>query len=232
VNLDRGLAVAGVLLGLPAFLLLFLSGQQTTAILVLVLAFVLLASAFAVKYLTGLPPLTMKSVDVVLQFNDGQGKNALLSKHYQIRATRNDVREMTHRNIASDGGISNICWNDQLIPAADIKRILGQYEVTVRFALAPRKWKTTAGKLSYNLTDSFNGNPEGLMYVVDFPARLVRFRIELPGGRRCLNATAYKLEGAGRKPISDPSVSDDRRVLLLAVKKPPTGSEYAIYWTW
>jgi len=233
MSLDRGLAVAGALLSLPGFMLLFFTDHQTTAILAVFIGLGILVSARTVQYLTNLPPFTMKSVAVVLTFKDDHGKHAVLSKHYVIRPNFNNLGEMAHRNIASDGAVSNICWNDEPVPAADIRTVLGEYEVTVRFRnQQPRKWHLFQGKLSYMLTDSFNGNEEGLMYVVDFPARAVSFRVDLPAKRRCRSATAYRLEGSGRTALQPPLISGDGATISLTVKRPRVGSEFAIYWRW
>jgi hypothetical protein len=191
-----------------------------------------LGSAFVVRYFTGLPPFTITTADVKLDFVGNDVKVAVLSKSYRIRPNYGHLNTMTHKNIAADGSVRNLCWDDKPIPAVDIKELLGEYVVTIRFPYALRKWREIAGKLSYEVCDSFNGNPEALIYVVDFPTKTVCIEVNFPLNRLCLDAEAFKLEGTAQHPIRNPMISADRRNLKLLLKRPRVGSEFMIYWRW
>lgn len=232
MNWDRLLTIAGLTFGLPGFLLLFFEPTRTAAILAVLLALALLAGAYVAHYLSTLPPYTMKTAAVSLVIKDKGGKNAHLSKEYEIRPNYSHLTTMTHRNIAADGETNNICWNDRPVPAHRIRSILGEYEVTIEFPAQCKRWHTFKGKLSYDVEDSFLGNPEGLVYVADFPTKLARIHIDLPQERPCSRAYTYKVVGAQKVSYIDPDVSSDKARIELEIKRPRIGSEYMLYWDW
>lgn len=120
----------------------------------------------------------MNSVSVNLEIHDVHGVNAKLTKRYQIVPNF----AYLHRNIASDGSISNLCWNGRPIPASDIKAVLGENQVTINFKAPSAKGVAFAGALSYDLSNSFPATDEALVYVVDFPSPMVTLQIDLPTG--------------------------------------------------
>lgn len=56
MTIDRILAVIGIAIGLPAFLLTFLSGGQAATLLVAALVLAILISSLVVHYKTTAPP--------------------------------------------------------------------------------------------------------------------------------------------------------------------------------
>jgi hypothetical protein len=232
MTLDRWLGVIGLVIGLPGFAALFLGPDQATAISFSLVGVVLIAAAATVNYFGNLPPFSVKSAEVLLDFQDDTGKLAKLSKSYRIRPNYSYLQTLVHKNIGADGVIRNICWDDQPVPPQHITERMKEYIVTIQFPFPLRKWREVLGKLSYELVDSFENNPDGLTYCVDFPTKLANIRVSFPSKRPCIKAHAFLGQGAGEKPISEPSVTDNGRRLELVLNNPDIGSRYNIYWDW
>lgn len=232
MTLDRVLAIIGIVLGIPAVVALVLSANQSLQIFIVILAALLVGAALYIRYILNAPPYTFREATVTLSFpNDHE--TAILTKTYHIIPNLTDLRQMEHKNIAADGQIQNICWNDQPVPQDRIVQRLGEYEILIDFPISPRKWKEFAGKLSYECLGSFRGNPESMLYCVDFPTREARIIVEFPPTKRCRSAEARKLQGSGQIPVKrGPEISSDGRRLELHLKRPTFGAHYAIYWTW
>jgi hypothetical protein len=231
MTLDRGLAIAGVILGLPGVLVLVLSSSQTLAIINGILAVLLLGAAYFIKYILDAAPFNVKDVTVILSFPQDH-KKAILRKHYKMYANFNHLKQIEHKNIAADGKIENICWNKTPVPADHIKNVLGEYEVYIDLPFDLPRWKEFSGTLSYECIDSFNADTEAFMYCVDFPTRLATIIIAFPKSRPCRSTEATKVQGAGAMPIAAPRLSPDGRRLVLKLKYPTIGAQYIIYWNW
>lgn len=232
MNLDRLLALSGIIVGLPGFFFLFLSANTVVSSIAVFFGFSLLAAAYLVFYFSGLPPYSVRNADVTLTLHDGHGKAATLSKEYEIRPNYRHLSIMTHRNIASDGETLNISWDDKPVSENDIKKILGEYEVTIKFPNTLKRWRNFKGKLSYSVQDSFLQDHEGIHWVADFPTKNAKIRIILPDDRPCKRSTSYKILGAQKVAFSEPHISKNGKSIELEIKRPPIGSEYAIYWDW
>jgi hypothetical protein len=232
VTLDRTLAILGVLLGIPGALALFLTSNVTLAVMAGVLAALLLGAAFYIRYLFIAPPYTFPSVKVTLTFVNSE-KKAVLRKDYKIRPNFSHLKQLEHRNIASDGTISNICWNNVPVPPTHIKHRLGEYEVRVDLTVAPRLWSTFEGSLSYELDDSFDSINESMVYCIDFPTKSANIEILFPPNKPCKRAEVRKLHGLGEEHIGDkPILSASGDKLELGITHPSHGANYAIYWEW
>jgi hypothetical protein len=142
------------------------------------------------------------------------------------------LKQIEHKNIAADGEIGSIRWNDELVPEECIRNRLGEYEVQIAFPVSPRRWHEFPGKLSYDLIESFNANPESMLYCVDFPTKTASILVKLPPAKLCKHAEARKIQGAGEVAINGLAVSSDRRTLELKLRRPTYGAQYIIHWHW
>ena len=150
----------------------------------------------------------------------------------RIRPNHSYLRQMEHKNIAADGNITNICWNNTPINQANISRKLGKYVVRVDFPVAPKLWATFDGALSYELEDCFGSSNEGIVYCVDFPTKSAKIIVMFPPNRRCKKAQARKLHGAGELVLDDPTISPSGDKLELTIRHPTLGANYSVYWEW
>ncbi len=226
--MDRILSLIGILVGLPGFILLFFDGHALLAAAFFVAMVVLLLAA----WLVSLPPFTMKSIDVELIIHEVDGSKATLSKTYQIRPNYGHLEHLTHRNIAADGSVSNIRWDDQPVPCKNIEKVMAEYHVTIRFPSPLERWRTFPGKLSYDLDNSFPATLEGLVYVADFPVKTAKITVRLPAGRKCSKANATMVRGGRKVPIKHLYQNDGGTQIQLKLKKPVVGAEYEIFWYW
>lgn len=231
MTLDRIIGGIGLILSLPGFFLLFLNQNETVGAMSLLLGFVLFVGAVLHSYLANRPPFEMNSVEVRLEFKDSEARIARLSKSYEIRPNYGHLTTMTHRNIAADGAVQNLCWNDEPIPEANIVKVLGEFQVTVHFGIR-KKGEVFTGKLSYEALDSFSKSHEGLVYVADFPTKVTWVHVQMPAGRRCSNVRATKIQGAGEVPLDPPQVNASGSSIDFTVRRPPVGAEYTIQWDW
>jgi len=223
--------VVALLISLPAFFLLFLTDRETLGAITLLLGFVIFAATWTYRYVTNLPPFSVKSVYIRLEFAGTSAKQAHISKEYEIRPNQGHLTMMAHRNISADGQIHNICWNSKPIPAANIERALGQLKVTVPIELCP-KWKVFPGNLSYDLVDSFERSTEFIQYVSDFPTKVARIHIQMPTGRFCRNVRSTKTEGSVETLHGETAIIGSGAAIKITLRRPPVGTEYAVTWDW
>jgi hypothetical protein len=162
MTLDRVLAIIGVILGIPGVVILVLSANQTVAILAGILAALLLGAAYFIRYILNAAPYDVREANVTLTFPNNP-QTAILTKAYRIVPNFSHLREIEHKNIAADGKIQNICWDDQPVPANRIVHRLGEYEIKIDLPFNPRRWQEFRGKLSYECIDSFNANTESIL---------------------------------------------------------------------
>lgn len=157
---------------------------------------------------------------------------AYLVKEYKIVANRPNLRQMIHKNIAADGPIEDIRWNDQPVLQEQITTRLGEYIVRIDFPVPHKIGAPFTGKLSYICKDSFSRNPEGLVYCVDFDTKVARIRVNFPPDKKCISARASRTLGAGEEDIDDPYVPPDGTYLELQLERPEIAREHNIYWYW
>lgn len=231
-NLDRWIGIVGVILGLPGFLLFFVKGQHALALLSLLILVVALVAAYLINRAGKLPPYRMKSVRVDLHLLDTLGENATLQKTYEAVPSYAHLQEMTHRNIAADGAVVNLQWDGNPIPEQWITQVLGEYHITVRFPGPLVKGKQLTCCLSYDVLRSFLQSQEALIYVCDFPAKEVNILIHFPQDRMCTEASCFRVQGAGKIPLTDPVLDRASRTISLKLKKPEVGAEIEIWWRW
>jgi len=229
--LDRILAIAGLILGIPGVLVLFATANETTAVFAGMLAALTLGAAFYIRYLINAPPYTFREVKATLEFL-GDEKRAVLRKAYKIRPNYAQLHQLEHKNIGADGQICNFLWNGKPIPPNAITLELGQYNVRIDLPVNPGRWQIFDGELSYEMRDSFNGNPESAAYPVDFPTKIATLTILFPKTKPCLSAEARKKQGSGTVPIEKPTILKNGTQLELTLNRPTYGATYLIYWHW
>lgn len=231
-SVDRWIGIAGLIFGIPGFILAFTTPDKAVAWLAVVLGLVLFAAAFLIRRASRLPPFRMNDVKITLDLKDNLGNEATLRKEYEAVPSYGHLQEMSHRNIAADGGITDLKWNDSPIDPTWIKQILGEYQITARFPGPLPRGKPFKCSLSYNAVSSFLQSQEGMVYVVDFPVRKVNITIRFPADRMCTRASAFRVQGAGKMPLPDPIVDAQLKTVTVTLRKPQVGAEIEIWWDW
>jgi hypothetical protein len=230
VTLDRILAVIGLIIAIPGFLLLFFTDHQTESILTVGLGLVVLGAGAIDFYLSRLPPYTINDAKVIVDFPNGDRRIARITKSYTVRPNFGHLNTMTHRNIGAQGTVQNLCWNG--LPIQQIRQSLGEYEVTIDFNGPHKRFRPFTGALSYEAVDSFKGNPEWFCYVIDFPIKAASIEVNLPTRDPCKSAEAFRVEGNGRTRMPDPDISADKQRLSWKLNRPRRSAEYRLYWYW
>lgn len=227
------ISLLSLLIGIPGFLLILASEKYAIFFLVVTIVVVIAIAARIIRKLLKSPPFIMKSVDVYLEIHDTNGALATLKKEYQVVPMFEHLQEMSHRNIAADGAIENLCWNGTPIPAKQIETIMGEHLITIKFPGPLKRRKQFAGCLSYDAKDSFSSTQESLFYVVDFPAKKVNITINFPAGRVAKTAHGYRVAGSGKELLGTQPVLDGNvRTIKLELKSPRVGDEYEIAFGW
>lgn len=231
-NADRWIGIAGLIVGIPGFILLFISGDRAFAWLFAILIVVCVISVYLIYRAGQLPPFRMNKVRVVLRISDTLGSAATLRKEYEAVPSYGHLTEMSHRNIAADGALTNLKWNDAPIDSTWVKQVLGEYQIVARFPGPLACGKAFNCALSYDVLDSFLQSQEALVYVVDFPAKIVEILIQFPEDRMCSEADCFRVQGAGKTPLAKPILDPLQRTLSVKLKKPQVGAEIEVWWTW
>lgn len=231
MQLDRWLAIIGLVIGLPSFFLLFGYGVAL-ALMGVVLCVGLFGAAGWVRYRISLPPYSYELIVTHVKIEDSTGRSAKMSKKYKGHPNYGHLDFVTHRNIAADGDITDFRWNNNPIDKNCIECHLGEYIVTVRFGACLAAFKTFTGELSYKLHDSFPADTESLIWVADFPTTIAILKVSLPDDRPCTSVSGHISIGGTQKPLTSINTSNENRHIELKIKRPKVGAEYEIVWNW
>lgn len=231
MKIENILAIIGVIVGLPSFLLLFCSGQQVIAILVLIIISFLFYY-YLQENLT--PSFHLISHYKKVEIFDKSGSKAKVTLRRRIRPNHRGLQEYIFRYIRSDGRIEN--FQSNFGPPHKIARDAGNYVVTIRFPKELKKKKPLEVTLSYDILEGYSQNIETTSLFIDYPAKELWMEIIFPDERPCLEAEAYRITGSDEKEIKKPEISPDHTEIKWNLKKNfgffARGYMYKIEWEW
>jgi hypothetical protein len=231
VSTDRVIGITSLIIGIPAFLVLFISSaQRREAILCLVLVALVLGFRAYQTYLRNLPQFSILEIRKHLAIKNVDGTNAHFVATRKMRANFNGIVEFWHRNIIQDGTIVNI-QIDQHIPD-EVKIISGTTNVCKRFARPLTKGEEVTTELSFDYENSFcNPTREALIHNNPFKVREVEVVIDLP--KPCIKAELRQTYmGEEGKLLPTPRLSNGNRKIEIKIKKPRIGASYHVEWDW
>jgi hypothetical protein len=234
MTIDRWIAVVGLLIALPGFFELFLTGHQTEGTLAVLLGFVVVGFAWIIQYILSLPSFSAKSTEVKLELDmDKTGSVARITKHHELRPNT-EAQRLVIRHNGGRGGSKEFSWKGEsgLIEKVEEIKVFADTVVTVLFAPPIPRWRPFTGALSYHLIDSFLEKREFFAHVVEFPAKTLTIKVVFPKERPCLEATAARRVGANEKRLDDLKRLHEGELVELTLKRPAVGSEYWIRWNW
>jgi hypothetical protein len=211
--------------------MLFFTDKQALGLLCAALGFTILGATYLVRWITQLPEYTFLAAESTLNLRAGRQKGTL-TKKYRIRPNHAHLRRITFRNIAADGRIGEIRWNDRPVPAASIREKVGTFEVDIDFPYAHRRWKAFDGELAYEVEDSFEKPVEELIFEVDFHTRKVELKVLLPKDLPARSARVLRMSGSENELAELDVTGPGATELRYAVKRPRLAHEYAIRWMW
>lgn len=231
-----GIAIA-VIMGIPTFAILCQRGEFTTAIVVLIFGFIIIAGL--VYYYSDLkrPDFTVIFSRRRLEILDSEGTRARNTLHQKLRANHSGLTEFIYRNISTDGEIKH--FRTSIGPpgsspgrSVNATRQAGDYVVRQKFPHRLRKWRSIETTLTYQLINSYLGNPEGTTLVVSYPIKTASVEIHLPSERPCGSAKVLRLTGSQEQEMGAPNISEDRCTITWEHRNLPWASQYAIEWHW
>jgi hypothetical protein len=221
------LALAGVLIGLPSFALLIVSGQVVIGVLVLVL----IGGVIGVTVLLGQPQFTLLEVEKVLTFHDATAHMATLVRTQKARANQNGLTDFWIRNISADGSIENIQIDNH--PPDDERHIAGDIQVCKRFPHPLKRGQIFTMVLSYDLIDSFSQLSEAVSHIVEVKTKKLQIIVHFHEAKPCLTASAFlRFGGQINKELPKPALEHRNRRAEHQGKRLKLGGEYSLEWDW
>jgi hypothetical protein len=232
MTIDRWIAVLGLLIALPGFFELFLTGRQTVGAIAVLLGFAVVGFAWIIQYILSLPSFSAKSTEVKLEL-DKTGNVARITKSHDLRPNT-EAQRLVIRHNGGRGGSKDFRWKGESgsIEKVEEIKVFADTVVTVLFAPPLSRWKFFKGELSYRLMDSFSDKREFFAHVVEFPAKTLTVKVVFPQDRPCLDASAARRLGAKEERLDDLKRLHGGELVELTLKRPPVGSEYWIRWNW
>jgi hypothetical protein len=229
MNVDRVLAIVGIAIGIPGFLLLFISDQWVHGVLVLLLVCALAAWWFYARWRDNLPVFTVLELTKRLTIISADGRSASLARSQKVRINHKGITEWWCRQISADGTVTNITI-DQLPP--DVTTSTGgTIQVCRRFQYPKQRGEEWESTLTYNIADSFTKPHEELIHMVAFRTKKLVLEVELP--RNCTHADLrFTFGGEQGEKLSDPELSNNNRTITATIKRPRIGAQYHLGWEW
>jgi hypothetical protein len=230
------LGVAGLLvsiiLGLPSFSL-FARGDRALGIAAIILAGIVLALTWAIRWILQLPPWTIMRHRTRIEVLDPGGKQAVATKTLLLRPNHGGLQHYTHRNISGEG--TPVFAVDPAVVLLKQQRSAGDYFVTVEFPHQLRRFEKVTTWLEMRFADAYCGDPENFTLLVDQPMREVSIEVILPESRHPHSDSVmllYRYSGK-EEQLEKPQVQG-RTISWTRVHKwrglPP--GEYEIRWNW
>ena len=221
------LALVGVIIGLPAFLALFLSGKWIEAVLVMVL----LAFLLGMLWYFGLPEFTVIRLEKILTIHDRSGRHATLVRRARMRPNQKGLGEWWCRNIGGDGEIRNVLIDSQRPSEQDNRG--GLISVCKRYQHPLPRWKVFETTVSCEMAHSYTQTQESLIHTVAYMTRELAVTVEFPAERPVRSAQGViTFSGEQRKRVGDVNISEGGRRAELRVQKPKIGAQYHLEWEW
>jgi|HubBroStandDraft_5_1064220.scaffolds.fasta_scaffold71490_2 hypothetical protein len=226
MNWDRVLAIVGVVIGIPGFLIFFLSDKLAHAVVVLVVVCACAAWWIYTIWRDRRPVFTVFLLEKTLEIKDPL--DAFVTRRQKVRINHKGITEWWCRNLATDGTIQNILIDG--MPPDETVESSGSLHVCRRFDPKNRGdfWEST---LTYQVLDSFLKNREEYIHFTGFETKNLKVEVRLC--RPCTAAELYlTYAGEQRESLSAPVISPDKRVITYELKRPLLGAQYHLRWFW
>jgi hypothetical protein len=232
IRWDYVLGILGILVAIPSLLAPWFSGSPALALAGAIAALACVGAAIVAQRFLNLPAISIDSQTTSITFDTDRAL-ARMVKRYEFRVHRKGLDHWVHRNLSSEGQITDFRWNGTLVPAGDIVKRSGSIQVTVRNPYVWPLGKKIQGELSYVLRDSFPGAVEYLQYVSDMPTKVALLRVQFPLNQHCTDAYVQERRNGVVETVANGLERDSQgRWLELEVRKPKGGHEYTVYWHW
>lgn len=221
------LAWAGLVVGIPGFALLFVSGYAVEG----GLAVVVFVGLFWLRWSSSRPEFTIIQLKKSLTFHDATGRKATLFRDQIVRANHKGLTEFWIKGISADGPIENILVDDK--EPTHKRKQAGAVEVCKHFRQPLQRGETDGMTLSYDMIDAFLNNPESMGHTVGYKTKLLVIVVRFHNERPCRSVKAFlRYGGQIYKSLPQPIISNDSCKIEIAVKRPRLGSQIYLEWDW
>lgn len=221
------LAWVGIVIGIPGFLLLFVTGQIAVGVVVVFIV----AGLIWFRSSLDQPEFTLLLVEKTLSFTDPQGHRAAFVRVQKARANHKGLREFWIGNMSVDGSMEDIRIDGRMPDYQ--QQEAGDTRICKRFSRPLNRGEVVDTKTTYFLIDSFPNNPDKLLHTVAYKTKMLRVRVNFHSDRPCRNARIYLRYGSQiYKSLPPPRVSADGCDVEFEVKRPKLGAEYCLEWEW
>lgn len=230
MNWDRMIAVVGVCIGIPGFLLLFLSDKWAHGVLVLLLVCLCASWWYYTIWRDKQPVFTILHLEKKIVITDSTGKAATFTRTHKLKVNHKGITEWWCRNLAADGTISNIKIDgrdpDQTITTG------GTIQICRRFPFPKERGEVWESTLTYDLADSFVRPWEETIHYTSFKTKKLIMEVDLP--RACKRAELRFTFGGQQSELlpTKPEVSTTKQSIRVEIKRPRLGGQYHLGWEW
>jgi hypothetical protein len=227
MTVDHLLALIGILIGLPGFMILFFNGQVVAGFLVVVM----IAGIIWVRWLQTQLDFTLLEVTKTLTFHDVTGHEATLIRRQTARANHKGLIQFTIKGITSDGVIDNILIDGK--PPHEQFTEAGRIGVRKHFSKPLDRGDIDDMELTYDITDGFNKATETSAHKVAYKTDKVKLIVIFHPNRPCFNPRAsLRFGGNLYKNLTGLKVIGNNARIEIEIKKPKIGSDCYIEWDW
>lgn len=228
MNWDRTLAIVGVVIGIPGFVIFFLSDKWAHAVVVAFVVCACVAWFVYTVYRDRQPVFTILLLEKKLEVKDAQGTEAVFTRRQRVRINHKGITEWWCRNLAADGTIEDILIDgappDETVKSSNALHVCRRFDPKNRGEV----WEST---LTYRAVNSFVKNREEYIHYTAFKTKKVTIEVRLP--RQCGSAELYlTYSGEQRELLSAPQVSQDKMTITCEIKRPRLGAQYHVRWSW
>ena len=231
MTVDRVLAIVGIIIGVPAFLALFIqSAHKREAILSLIIIALVVGFRMLLTYKRRRPQFSIRSVKKHFVIHDAAGATASFEGTRKMRANFKGATEFWYRNIVQDGSIANIKIDGKNPDVTET--VCGTTHICKRFARPLEEGEEFETSFSYDLANSFtNPKREGVIHNNGFRTDEVELTVDLP--RPCTRAEFRRtFVGDEGELLPSPTLSNGNLRITAKVKKPLIGASYHVEWDW
>ena len=233
---DRIITLVGLILSVPVFLEFF--AERFVNALLLIILMLLIIGYLGYRWLErrrvkDRSLFTYLEVEKTFTFFDGQPQVCKHEASVVAQANHTGLTHLWFRNLAADGGMANFQINDEIVPPALIRKKASGYDVGTEFPHPLKRGEECRVKLTYDYTDSFLGNREGVTHIVFAETRKLKMTVRFHPTRIGRDPKFLMETGSG---IADelPRPTTLNNGCLLEVRRDDLkiGAYYTLEWVW
>jgi len=218
---------AALVIGIPGFALLFVSGHAVEG----AFAVTIFGGLIWLRWALSRPEFTIVELKKTLTFHDAHGHKATFERNQIVKANHKGLTEFWVKSISADGQIENLQIDGR---EPDHKRTrAGALEICKHFRQPLQRGETDEMLLSYVMIDAFPEDLESLNHGVGHRTRRLTIVVMFHHDKPCRSARAFlRYGGQIYKSLPQPNISNDSCKIEMEIKRPKLGSQIYLEWDW